>query len=139
MHRSSTPTESICLQVRNGGGHGIYIAKDRQITIDKCEAVSGDADCGTYLYSGKQTDEQSDTILRIPKGNLRRNANTSSQFIVDDHCVRITEGSDIDNGTYLYSEKLTCDQPDACHGISERDKEDNRYNIKNTYDDISVH
>ena len=69
--------------------------------------MNGGADCGTYLYSGKQTDEQSDTILRIPKGNLRRNANASSQCIVDDHCVRITEGSDIDNGTYLYSEKLT--------------------------------
>ena len=38
-----------------GDGHGIYFAKDQQITI------------GTYLYSGKQTDEQSDTILRILK------------------------------------------------------------------------
>ena len=129
MHRSSTPIESVRLQVRNGDGHGIYFAKDQQITIDKCAAVSEDADLRTYLYSGKQTDEQSDTILPIPKGNLRRNANASSQFIVDDHCVRITEGSDINNGTYLYSEKLTCDQPDACHGISELDKEDNRYTM----------
>ena len=107
--------------------------------LTNVRAVSEDADSGTYLYSGKQTDEQSDTILCIPKGNLRRNVNESSQCIVDDHCVRITEGSDTDNGTYLYSKKLTYDQPDACHGITLLDKEDNRYNIKNTYDYISVH
>ena len=37
MHRSSTPIECVRLQVRNSDGHGIYIAKDQQITIDKCE------------------------------------------------------------------------------------------------------
>ena len=133
------PIESVRLQVRNGDSHGIYFAKDQQITVDKFEAVSEDAVCCTHLYAGKQTNEQSDTILRIPKGNLRRNVNEPSERMADDHCVRITEGSGTNNGTYLYWEKLTYDQPDACHGITELDKEDNRYNIKNTYDDISVH
>ena len=109
-----------------------HFVKDQELSTEDDGIVCGHIDQGTYIYSDNEGKEY------LGKGKAAGSHVHKDQQPALTSTFEDYERSLMDNGTYIYSEKITCDQPDMCNSVANNDTMVD-VGKTNEYDDISVH